>query len=172
MEFTAIAFKEQISLNLFELINSSFEKHGFIVSKEEKWDSEIQQGITSFLEASSLKTVLTIKYSEILKKETGFESISEELTEYFITQRKSPFLDLLVKNFEIFPQKYYVIFAFEWHQKDKIRFKKMNLHEFKNYFKENNSWYLWLYDYLNNFEQAELDIPIIFEIDASCHDEF
>lgn len=165
MEFTAIAFKEQISLNSFELIKSSSKKHGFITSKECKWDSEIEKGLTSFLKALSLETLLIIECSESMKKETGFNSVSQELTDYFFVQKSSLFLDFLIKNIDILPKNYYLIFAFEWHERDKIRFEKINICNLKGYFKENNSWYLWLYDYLNNFEQAELDIPIIFEVD-------
>jgi hypothetical protein len=69
-----------------------------------------------------------------------------------------------VNSNNLLPNRFYIIFAFDWAKDEAVRYKEMNLNQLIEFFRINNSWYFWLYDYLHDFERPDLDIPLIIEV--------
>ena len=127
-------------------------------------DTEVQDGVLSFVQQFNLLLFKIIKLSTSKGNLTSSD-VSQNLINYFLGQDKSILLEFLIANRNLLPRKYFVIFAFEWHNGELCRYKKIRRNDLIKYFLDNNSWYLWLYDYKKNYEKPNLDIPLVLEID-------
>jgi len=135
-----------------------------IHEENENIDPEVQYGVISFAQQFNLLLFKIIKLSTSKKKRTSSD-VSQNLINYFLGQDKSTLVEFLTANRNIFPRKYFLVFAFEWHKGEFCRYKKIKRNDLSKYFLDNNSWYLWLYDYIKDYEKPNLDIPLVLEID-------
>jgi hypothetical protein len=165
MEYIAIGiFKEEEHLISKIGINSNDYDLKFVREENENVDPEVQYSIISFAQQFNL---LLYKITKLSTSEINHTSsdVSQNLINYFLENDKSILLDFLTIKKNILPKKYFLIFAFEWHENELCRYKKIKANDLKKYFSENNSWYLWLYNYAKDYETPNLDIPLILEID-------
>jgi hypothetical protein len=166
MEYIALGlFREEekhVTSNL--IINSNEFDLKLIQQDHGNIDIEVQDGLISFMQQFNL---LLLKILKLSTSKVNFTSsdVNQNLINYFLGQDKSNLLEFLTANRNILPRKYYIVFAFEWHKGELCRYKKIRSNHLTKYFSDNNSWYLWLYDYEKDYEKPILDIPLVLEID-------
>ena len=148
-ELTAAAAKSD--LKLIPQINSNI-------------DIEVRGGVSSFISAYDIALLQIVRYSALNKNITSSD-ISQNLAEYFKRKSSADLIDFLFNNKHLLPTNYFLIFAFEWHDGDFVRYNKTHVDTLGNFFLSNNSWYFWLYDFEKKYSIPNLDIPLIIEID-------
>lgn len=165
MEYIAIGIiKEEKQLTSKLEIDANQYDLKLIQQVNEEIDKEVQDGVLSFMRRFNLLLFKIIKLSNSKENHTSSD-VSQSLIDYFIGQDKSSIIEFLTDNRNILPRKYFLIFAFEWHKGELCRYKKIKSKDLGKYFLDNNSWYLWLYDHLKDYDKPNLDIPLVLEID-------
>lgn len=165
MEYISLAIPKETGdiVSTIEIKSNNYDLK-LVHQTVENIDEEVRSGMLSLINCFNLLMFKIIKLSTSNKNSTSSD-INQNLINFFLGKEKSNLIDFLTINRNILPQKYFIIFAFEWYEGELCRYKKIRINELSNYFIENNSWYLWLYDYTKNYEIPDLDIPLILEID-------
>ena len=165
MQYIAIAIPQEQKDIVSEIESNSISFDlRFIHQELETTDEEVRGGVYSFANRFNLLVLKTLKLSTSRENNTSSD-INQNLINYHLREERSLLIDFLIKYKGTLPKKYFIIFAFEWHEGDPCRYKKIKNDELSDYFLKNNSWYLWLFDYLKDYESPNLDIPLILEID-------
>lgn len=164
MEYISLAIPKETDCMVSELeINSKEYDLKFLYQEGEDIDTEVRSAIFSLINCFNVLILKIIKLSTSNRNTTSSD-VNQNLVNYFLGKESSNLIEFLIVNRNILPQKYFIIFAFEWNEGEPCRYKKIRINELSNYFLENNSWYLWLYDYVKDYEKPDLDIPLILEI--------
>lgn len=167
MEYIALAVPKGINKYSdlkFEKISSERNLKFIQQSDINNIDSEVKDGVLEFVEYFDLNVFQIIKLSTPIIDISSI-GISQNLINYYLGREQAVLIDFLMDYKSLFPERYYIIFAFEWHKGELCRYKNLNIDKLADYFSENNSWYLWLYDYSKNYQMPNLDIPLIIEIE-------
>ncbi len=126
-------------------------------------DIEVRDGLLGFIGSLNL-SVIKIMNSSKSKRSTTSSLVNQNLVNFFLGEEKADLLEFLSSTKSILPSKYHLIFAFEWHKGELCRYHQIRPEALRQYFKDNNSWYVWLYDYSKGHYSANLDVPLILEI--------
>lgn len=166
LNYIALAIKNtELSKHLtqLELLGKEFDIKLIANNGIASIDTEIAEGLNAFSHKFELTAVQATRLSTYSKSTTS-SSIAESLTNLFLKGEKSNFVDFILSAKQYLPNEFYLVFAFEWGQGEYVRFINMELSELEEYFKCNNGWELWLYDYVKDFYVADLDTPLIIRI--------
>jgi hypothetical protein len=166
MQYIALAFKDKnSSLKYPALLTGAAQKYGLeiIDDTQGERDEEVREGLAAFKAALELTGIFSLSFQK--NNLTDPNDIPDELFRCYTEGRPSRFLTFLSECAPVLPRSFYLICAFEWRADDLIRFQKIILKDVEGYFKKNNSWYRWLYNYRTQTYQPDLDTPLIFEIE-------
>jgi|JI10StandDraft_1071094.scaffolds.fasta_scaffold289480_1 hypothetical protein len=166
MEYIAIGIIKEEESQLTSKLKKCSNDYDLLLIKQgfSNIDIEVQDGVFSFLGHFNLSLFKIIKLSSSGENLTSSD-VSQNLINYFLHQEKCKLIEFLIANKDLLPKKYYLVFAFEWHKGELCRYKKIGRSDLSNYFINNNSWYLWLYDFAKNYEKPNMDVPLVLEID-------
>jgi len=171
MEYVAIV--AQIEENEFNEIVKIGESLGLeLIINDFNYDLEVANGIRFFydkMKANKLVQLILNPKNGASNKHTTSDLLAQQLSFYFINKSDSAFLLFIesLKQSGLRYDKLFFVFASEWENKneiDRIRLIQCSFDEMKNYFTENNSWYLWLYSLEANSYYPEFWCPLVFEI--------
>ncbi|AEA43185.1 hypothetical protein [Fluviicola taffensis] len=166
MQFIGIGFKNSDAVNL-NFIRDKAAKYDLLASKIISEGGFIE-GLTDFSSHFELDCLQLAAFNADDRKASS-RQISDELSEFNRVSKESSFLNFLSHEKDGFPDVYYVIFACDWNQADPTRLVRLASNELKTYFKFNNSWYLWLYNYSAKRYYPKLDLPLVLEINNKNH---
>lgn len=125
-------------------------------------DLEVREGLREFISIENLN-VIQFKMPD----ESGSissSSVSNDMYRPFMGQGESVFLNLLTYVIPQLPEKFYMIFAFDWIAGQRVRYETMKPKEMIGFLLNRNSWYLWLYDIVNKTFNIEFESPLIIEV--------
>lgn len=161
MQFIGTGLRKADHTN-FELIRDKASAYDLLVSKTIS-EGHFREGLQDFATHLDLSLLQFSAFNEDDKKASS-RQISDELMEYHRVSKDLGFLNFLSSETAILPKTYYLLFACDWNEANPLRFEKINGKELKDYFKRNNSWYLWLYNYSARRYHPKLDLPLVLEI--------
>jgi hypothetical protein len=161
MQFIGIGFKSLDVVDL-ELIRGKAADYDLLASKNMS-EGGFREGLVDFSSHFDLSLLQFAAFNEDDKKASS-RQISDELMSFHRDSKENSFLNFLTAEKASFPQTFYLFFACDWNQADPTRLEKITIDELKPYFKRNNSWYLWLYNYSAKRYYPKLDLPLVLEI--------
>ncbi|MNK00470.1 hypothetical protein D3C87_182550 [compost metagenome] len=161
MQFIGLGFKKSDKANL-EAICDKASEYDLLASKV-IGEGDFREGLEDFSVHFELEYLQLAAFNENEKKASS-RQISDELSEFHRVSAECGFLSFLANELDSFPETYYVIFACDWKQADPTRLVRVASNDLKTYFRFNNSWYLWLFNYSAKRHYPELDVPLVLEI--------
>lgn len=161
MQFIGIGFRKSDHVNM-ELIRDKAAEHDLLTSKT-FGVGEFKQGLEDFGLHFELEYLQFSAFNENDRKASS-KQISDELSEFHRVSAECGFLNFITAEKDFFPETYYVVFACDWYKPDPTRLERITVDELKPYFKRNNSWYMWLFNYSAKRYYPKLDLPLIIEI--------
>lgn len=161
MQFIGTGFRKTDHPD-FDLIRDKAAAYDLLVSKTIS-EGHFREGLQDFASFLDLSLLQFSAFNEDDKKASS-RQISDELMEYHRVSKDQGLLDFLSSETVLLPRTYYLLFACDWQAANPVRLEKINSRELKDYFKRNNSWYLWLYNYSARRYYPKLDLPLILEI--------
>jgi hypothetical protein len=161
MQFIGTGFRTTDEVD-FNLIRNQAAMHDLLISKTIS-EGNFREGLQDFASHFDLSLVQFSAFNEDDKKASS-RQISDELMEFHRSSKESNFLHFFATEATALPGKFYLLFACDWNAGEPIRFEKIRLKYLKDYFKRNNSWYLWLYNYSAKAYYPKPDLPLILEI--------
>lgn len=146
------------------VLNNFKDQDGIIAEKIDinTIDLEVRDGLKEFIAIESLN-VIQFKMSDEAGSMSS-NSISNDMYRPYMGQGESKFLDFLQEVLPNLPEKFYLIFAFEWKVGQQVRYEIMKPKEMIDFFLNRNSWYLWNYDIKNKTFSIEFESPLIIEV--------
>ena len=163
MQFIGLGFRKSDEVNL-EAIRDKAAAYDLLASKT-MGEGHFKEGMEDFSIHFELEYLQLAAFNEDDRKARS-RQISDELSEYHRISEECGFLNFLDKEKASFPETYYLIFACDWEPGDPARLERVPVDELKPYFKRNNSWYLWLYNYSAKRYYPKLDLPLVIEINT------
>jgi hypothetical protein len=166
MEYIAIGLKQKINEKELAEVFAAAQKYNIklVLDAQLNIDPEVSGGLRSFSESANLQNILLCTSNSTQKFGPTSNEISQGLEEFFFNVKNSDLLDFLTNCNDLFSDEYFLMFAFEWHKDDLIRYDRINYSQLKEYFKQNHNWHLWLYNYRKGFHQPDLDTPLVLNI--------
>lgn len=170
MDFIALGLKKSEPVKVTNYLKKEASNYDLkLVSKDKEVeiDEEVRSGVESFASTLDLSLLKIIKQST-QNKNTTSSDIDGELVDLFLERiEKCNLIEFLVNNKNHLPNKFYIIFAFEWYAKEPCRYKELKIDDLYDHFSNHNSWYLWYYNFERKIYHPDLDIPLILEINNS-----
>ncbi|MGV3612679.1 MAG: hypothetical protein ACO1N0_17095 [Fluviicola sp.] len=161
MQFIGIGFRKSDGVDL-GLIRDKAAEYDLLASKVIS-EGNFREGLEDFSGQFELECLQLAAFNEDSKKASS-RQISDELSEFHRVSQESSLLNFLSAEKASFPQTYYLVFACDWNAADPTRLELIASDALKPYFKRNNSWYLWLYNYSAKRYYPMLDLPLVLEI--------
>ena len=127
-------------------------------------DEEVKKGLLSYANFFKLSIFKVIKFSKSKQNSTSNE-IGQDLINNSLDKENSDISKFLILNKCLLPKKYYIIFAYFWDDEELCRYKKLKIGDLNNFFIENISWNLWLFNWKKNYFIPDLEMPLVLEID-------
>ncbi|MEE9372813.1 MAG: hypothetical protein V3V00_07135 [Saprospiraceae bacterium] len=166
MDFIGIGInRNEFGTELLQVLKDNCYPNLYLkLTEGSRMDPEIEKGVNHL---SKHKDLEVVQYD--LQDETVFTSnnLSQDLIKPFIDQGDSLFLKYLEQIQIYLPNRYYLVFGFEWYEADRIRFISLKGSDLTDYFSKNNGWNLMLYSIENDEFYPDLDVPLIIEVDNS-----
>lgn len=161
MQFIGIGFRHADNVN-FEMIRDRASGHDLLVSKTIT-GGPFTEGLQDFASLLNLEVFQFSAFNEDDKKASS-KQISDNLMAFHDQGKEDHFLKFFIAEMQVLPKTFYLIFACDWMPGNPVRLEKIQFKELTPYFKRNNSWYLWLYNYSAKRYYPKLELPLILEI--------
>ena len=167
MQYVGIALDKpsELLLGAFETADE-FDLH--IFEDTSLTDIEVREGLHYFCQKFNC-TIFKVVRASTKKGDNTSSGVDENLFAYYEGTESNHILNFLKKYRRFLPEKFFLLFGFEWDADRSVRFETISLNDLEGFFKRQRSWYLWLYSPSNNYFYPDLDIPLIIEIVNECY---
>lgn len=161
MHFIGIGLRKTTQIN-FDLIRDQAAQYDLLLSKT-IGEGHFREGLSDFSSHLDLSLYQCSAFNEDDKRASS-RQISDDLMTFYRYSGETGLLSFLDSETSALPGSFYLLFAGDWNKAAPVRFEKLKLKDLKDYFRRNNSWYQWLYNYSAGSYYPQLNLPLILEI--------
>jgi hypothetical protein len=166
MEYIAIGFIEKLNDRDLDSLYGEAREYGIelILDEECSINDEVTNGLVIAKENLAIKQIIYLNMPMHGEVEISSNGVSEDLYKYYSDESESITLKFLNNYISRFTQKFYLLCAYSWDNESQLRFLQTNMSKLFDYFKLNNSWFLWYYDLKSRLYKSDIESPLIIEI--------
>lgn len=166
MEYIAIGFIEKLNDCDLESLFKEARENGIelILDEDCNINDEVTAGLLIAKENLAIKQIIYLNMPTHVEVEISSNGVSEDLYKYYNDESESITLKFLDNNIGRVTSKFYLLCAYSWDNESQVRFLQTSMLKLFDYFKLNNSWFLWYYNLKSGHYKSDIDSPLIIEI--------